>query len=73
MTISHPVNDWNQPALIGATVNLRDRTGKVREAGRVEAVHGDSSATIHFSGEAAARRYSKKDWDMILALGHQQP
>ena len=73
MIISRPVADWNQTALIGATVDLLARAGKVREAGRVEAVHGDSTATVRFGGESVARRYSKRDWDMILALGHQQP
>ncbi|GLB68412.1 hypothetical protein [Arthrobacter mangrovi] len=73
MIISRPVGDWNQPALMGATVDLRARAGQIREAGRVEAVHGDSTATIRFGGESVARRYSKRDWDMVLVLGQQQP
>ena len=73
MIVSRAVNDWNQHALIGATVDLHDQTGRIREAGRIEAVHGDSSATIRFKSEATARRYSKKDWEMVLTLGYQSP
>lgn len=60
MTISRIVHDWNQTALIGATVDLRGRDGQVREAGRIEDVHGNSRVSVRFKKEATALRYSKE-------------
>jgi hypothetical protein len=73
MESADAIKDWNQRALIGAIVDLRHRTGFVRDAGRVEAVHEDGSVTVGFPEDVAPARYAESEWTMILAIGRQTP
>lgn len=72
MDDAEAVRDWSQLALVGAIVDLQHRLGFVREAGRVEAVHGGGSVTVRFS-DAYPDLYRKTDWAMILKIGRQAP
>jgi hypothetical protein len=67
-------DEWCEThALVRATVDLHHHTGLVREAGRVEAVHGDCSATVGFPGDAPPACYKKSEWSMVLKIGRQAP